>query len=206
MKVTVRNLDNQVVNEVSLTEDIYGQDLRPDILNIAVNWQRAKKQAGTHKTKGLSEVSGTGKKPFKQKGTGNARLGTLRAAQCRGGTTIFGPVVRSHSFDLPKKVRRLALKVALSAKFLDQKIIIIDRAVLSEPRTILLKQALNNFQFNSLLVIDGNLIDENFKRAAQNINNVNVLPTIGANVYDILKHDLIMITENGLSALQERLQ
>jgi len=206
MKVAVRNLDNQVIGEVSLKEDIYGQAIRSDILYTVVNWQRARKQSGTHKTKGLSEVSGTGKKPYKQKGTGNARLGTLRAPQCRGGAVIFGPVVRSHAFDLPKKVRKLGLKIALSSKLAEQKLIIIDRAVLSEPKTSLLNLKLKSFNTKSILIIDGKDIDQNFKRAAANLGNIDVLPTVGANVYDILKHDYLMLTKDALSALEERLQ
>ena len=206
MKVAVRNLDNQVVGEVSLMEEIYGQAIRSDILHSVVNWQRSRKQSGTHKTKGLSEVSGTGKKPYKQKGTGNARLGTLRAPQCRGGAIIFGPVVRSHATDLPKKVRKLGLKIALSSKLAEQKLIILDRAVLSEPKTALLNLKLKNFAYKSILLIDGKVIDQNFMRAADNLMNIDVLPTIGANVYDILKHDLVILTTEALSALEERLQ
>lgn len=206
MKVAIRNLDNQVISEVTLMEEIYGQAIRSDILHSVVNWQRSKKQSGTHKTKGLSEVSGTGRKPYKQKGTGNARLGTLRAPQCRGGAVIFGPVVRSHEFNLPKKVRALGLKIALSSKLADKKLIIIDRAVLSEPKTSLLNAKLLNFDARSILVIDGKNIDDNFKRAASNLINIDVLPTIGANVYDILKHDVVMLTTEALTALEERLQ
>lgn len=206
MKVAVRNLDNQVVGEVSLAESIYGQVVRPDILHTVVNWQRARKQSGTHKTKGLSEVSGTGKKPYKQKGTGNARLGTLRAPQCRGGAIIFGPQPRSHAFDLPKKVRKLGLKIALSSKLAEQKLIVIDRAVLHEPKTSLLNLKLNKFNLGSVLVIDGKDIDNNFKRAAENLVHIDVLPSIGANVYDILKHDYVMLTTDALTALEERLQ
>jgi len=206
MKVAIRNLDNQVVGEVSLKQEIYGQAVRADILHSVVNWQRAKKQSGTHKTLGLSEVSGTGKKPYKQKGTGNARLGTLRAPQCRGGAVIFGPVVRSHATFLPKKVRKLGLKIALSSKLAEQKLIIIDRAVLSEPKTSLLSQKLGNFQLGSVLVIDGKALDDNFMKAAKNLSHVDILPTIGANVYDILKHDTIILTTDALGALEERLQ
>lgn len=206
MKVAVRNLDNQVVGEVSLVEEIYGQTIRSDILHSVVNWQRAKKQSGTHKTKGLSEVSGTGKKPYKQKGTGNARLGTLRAPQCRGGAIIFGPVVRSHATNLPKKIRKLGLKIALSSKLAENKLVVVDRAVLSEPKTALLSTKLKNFDARSILLIDGKIIDQNFMRAADNLVNIDVLPTIGANVYDILKHDLVILTTEALSALEERLQ
>jgi large subunit ribosomal protein L4 len=206
MKVAVRNLDNQVVGEVSLVEEIYGQAIRSDILNSVVNWQRSRKQSGTHKTKGLSEVSGTGKKPYKQKGTGNARLGTLRAPQCRGGAVIFGPVVRSHETNLPKKVRKLGIKIALSSKLAEQKLIILDRAVLSEPKTALLSIKLKNFSCKSVLLIDGKVLDQNFIRAADNLLNIDVLPTIGANVYDILKHDVVILTTEALNALEERLQ
>jgi large subunit ribosomal protein L4 len=206
MKVAIRNLDNQVVGEVSLKEEIYGQAVRLDILNSVVNWQRSRKQKGTHKTKGLSEVSGTGKKPYKQKGTGNARLGTLRAPQCRGGATIFGPVVRSHETDLPKKVRKLGLKIALSSKLAEQKLLVLDRAVLSEPKTKLLDVKLKNFESKSILLIDGKTIDNNFMQAASNLINIDVLPTIGANVYDILRHDIVILTTDAVSALEERLQ
>ncbi|MGB4192200.1 MAG: 50S ribosomal protein L4 [Rickettsiales bacterium] len=206
MKVAIRNLDNQVVGEVSLTEEIYGQAIRSDILHTVVNWQRSRKQQGTHKTKGLSEVSGTGKKPYKQKGTGNARLGTLRAPQCRGGAVIFGPVVRSHETDLPKKVRKLGLKIALSSKLAEKKLIILDRAVLSEPKTALLNLKLKNFEGKSILLIDGKSIDQNFRRAAENLMHIDVLPTMGANVYDILKHDVVILTTEALTALEERLQ
>lgn len=206
MKVAVRNLDNQVVGEVSLKEEIYGQAIRLDILNSVVNWQRSRKQQGTHKTKGLSEVSGTGKKPYKQKGTGNARLGTLRAPQCRGGAVVFGPVVRSHETGLPKKVRKLGLKIALSSKLAEKKLLVLDRAVLSEPKTNLLDIKLKNFQSKSILVIDGKTTDRNFMMAANNLINIDVLPTIGANVYDILKHDMVILTTDALSALEERLQ
>lgn len=206
MKVAIRNLDNQVVGEASLKEDIYGQEIRPDILHSVVNWQRARKQSGTHKTKGLSEVSGTGKKPYKQKGTGNARLGTLRAPQCRGGAVIFGPVVRSHAFDLPKKIRKLGLKVALSSKLAEQKLVVIDRAVLSEPKTSVLQNKLKSFNFTSVLLIDGKSVDNNFMLAAKNLISVDVLPSMGANVYDILRHDVVMLTTDALTALEERLQ
>lgn len=206
MKVAVRNLDNQVVGEVSLREEIYGQAIRSDVLHSVVNWQRSRKQSGTHKTKGLSEVSGTGKKPYKQKGTGNARLGTLRAPQCRGGAVIFGPVVRSHATNLPKKVRKLGLKIALSSKLADKKLIVLDRAVLSEPKTSLLNVKLNNFACKSILLIDGKVVDQNFMRAADNLINIDVLPSVGANVYDILKHDVVILTTEALSALEERLQ
>lgn len=206
MKVAVRNLDNQVVGEVSLREEIYGQAIRSDVLHSVVNWQRSRKQSGTHKTKGLSEVSGTGRKPYKQKGTGNARLGTLRAPQCRGGAVIFGPVVRSHATNLPKKVRKLGLKIALSSKLADKKLIVLDRAVLSEPKTSLLNVKLSNFPCKSILLIDGKAIDQNFMRAADNLMNIDVLPSIGANVYDILKHDVVILTTEALNALEERLQ
>ena len=206
MKVKIYDFSKKAVGEVSLDKEIFGLEARPDIIKRVIDWQLAKAMAGTHQSKTVSQVSGTTKKPFKQKGTGNARLGTLRAPQCRGGAVIFGPVVRSHAFDLPKKVRKLGLKIALSSKLADQKLIIIDRAVLSEPKTSLLNLKLKNFNARSILIIDGKSIDQNFMRAAENLINIDVLPTIGANVYDILKHDIVMLTTEALSALEERLQ
>src|SRR5213595_2128074 len=135
MKLTVRNLDNQEVGDIELAEQVFGLPVRKDILARMVNWQLAKRRAGTHKTKGISDISGTTKKPYKQKGTGRARQGSLRSPQFRGGAVIFGPVVRSHAHDLPKKVRKLALKTALSAKQAEGKLVVIDTATLDEAKT-----------------------------------------------------------------------
>src|ERR1700739_4487344 len=135
MKLSVKNLDNQDVGEIELSEDVFGLAVRPDILARMVNWQLAKRRAGPHKTKGISEIQGTTKKPFKQKGGGRARQGSLRSPQFRGGAVIFGPVVRSHAFDLQKKVRRLALKTALSSKQAEGKLVVLDAATMSEGKT-----------------------------------------------------------------------
>src|SRR5438046_2881852 len=143
MKLTVRNLDNQEVGDIELAEEVFGLPVRRDILARVVNWQLAKRRAGTHKTKGISDISGTTKKPYKQKGTGRARQGSLRSPQFRGGAVIFGPVVRSHEFGLQKKVRRLGLKTALSAKQAEGKLIVIDAAQLDEPKTKALRARLD---------------------------------------------------------------
>src|SRR6266581_1703037 len=143
MKLAVRNLDNQEVGDIELAEDVFGLPVRRDILTRVVNWQLAKRRAGTHKTKGISEIQGTTKKPYKQKGTGRARQGSLRSPQFRGGARIFGPVVRSHAFDLQKKVRRLGLKTALSVKQAEGKLVVIESAKLDEAKTKALKTRLD---------------------------------------------------------------
>ena len=141
MKLTVRNLDNEEVGDIELADEVFGLPIRRDILARVVNWQLAKRRAGTHKTKGISEIRGTTKKPYKQKGTGRARQGSLRSPQFRGGARIFGPVVRSHAFDLQKKVRRLGLKIALSAKQDEGKLVVIDAAHIDEAKTKALRRA-----------------------------------------------------------------
>src|SRR5712672_2420116 len=169
MKLTVRNLDNQEVGDIELADEVFGLPIRRDILARVVNWQLAKRRAGTHKTKGISEIQGTTKKPYKQKGTGRARQGSLRSPQFRGGAVIFGPVVRSHAHDLPKKVRKLALKTALSAKAADGKLVVLDRAATAEHKTKGLAGRLGKLGWGSVLVIDGPVLDENFRRAAANL-------------------------------------
>src|ERR1700726_3525566 len=186
MKLAVRNLNNQEVGDIELADEVFGVPIRRDILARVVNWQLAKRRAGTHKTKGISEIQGTTRKPYKQKGTGRARQGSLRSPQFRGGATIFGPVVRSHEFDLPKKVRRLGLKTALSAKHDEGMLVVIDQATLAEPKTKALNAKLKALGWDSVLIIDADGVDEGFARAARNIPKVDVLPQRGANVYDIL--------------------
>ena len=153
MKLTVRNLDNQEVGDIELAEEVFGLPVRRDILARVVNWQLAKRRAGTHKTKGISDISGTTKKPYKQKGTGRARQGSLRSPQFRGGAVIFGPVVRSHAFDLQKKVRRLGLKTALSAKQAEGKLIVIDEAQIGDAKTKVLRARLDGLglRFDQIL-------------------------------------------------------
>ena len=205
MKTTIISLDNQKVGEIDLADDVFGLPVRTDILFRAVNWQLAKRRAGTHKTKGISEISGTTKKPFAQKGRGSARQGSLRSPQFRGGATIFGPGVRSHAHDLPKKVRKLALKTALSAKAADGKLVVLDAAAAETPKTGALAKRLAALGWTSVLVIDGE-IDGNFALASRNLPQVDVLPQVGANVYDILRRDTLVLTKGAVEALEARLK
>ncbi len=206
MKLTVRNLDNQEVGDIELADEVFGLPLRRDILARVVSWQLAKRRAGTHKAKGISDISGTTKKPYKQKGTGRARQGSLRSPQFRGGAVIFGPVVRSHEFDLQKKVRRLGLKTALSAKQAEGKLVVIDAAKLDEAKTKALQERFNALGWESVLIIDGTTVDEGFARAARNLPRVDVLPQQGANVYDILRRDTLVLTREGAQQLEARLK
>ena len=206
MKLTVRNLDNQEVGDIELADEVFGLPVRRDILARVVNWQLAKRRSGTHKTKGISDIRGTTKKPYKQKGTGRARQGSLRSPQFRGGAVIFGPVVRSHEFDLQKKVRRLGLKTALSAKQAEGKLIVIDAAKVTEAKTKALRGKLDALGWGSVLIIDGASVDEGFARAARNLPKVDVLPTQGANVYDILRRDTLVLTRDAVEALEARLK
>jgi large subunit ribosomal protein L4 len=206
MKLTVRNLDNEEVGAIELADEIFGLPIRRDILARVVNWQLAKRRAGTHKTKGISEIRGTTKKPYKQKGTGRARQGSLRSPQFRGGARIFGPVVRSHAFDLQKKVRRLGLKIALSAKQDEGKLVVIDAAHIGEAKTKALRARLAALGWDSVLIIDGSVVEENFARAARNLPWVDVLPQQGTNVYDILRRDTLVLTREAVRHLEARLK
>ena len=176
MKRSVITLDNAPAGEIELDEQVFGLPVRKDILARMVNWQLAKRRAGTHKTKGISDISGTTKKPYKQKGTGRARQGSLRSPQFRGGAVIFGPVVRSHAHDLPKKVRKLALKTALSVKVVDGRLVVLDRVVADGYKTKVLAGRLGKLGWGSVLVIDGPVLDENFRRAVANLIGVDLLP------------------------------
>jgi large subunit ribosomal protein L4 len=206
MKLTVRNLDNQEVGDIELADEVFGLPVRRDILARVVNWQLAKRRAGTHKAKGISEISGTTKKPYKQKGTGRARQGSLRSPQFRGGAVIFGPVVRDHGFSLQKKVRKLGLKTALSAKQAEGKLVVIDTATVAEAKTKALRAQLDALGWESVLIIDGAAVDAGFARAARNIPKVDVLPQQGANVYDILRRDLLVLTRDAAQQLEARLK
>ena len=207
MKLKVKSLDNKEVGDIDLADEVFGlPDVRRDILARMVNWQLAKRRAGTHKTKGVSEIQGTTKKPWAQKGTGRARQGSLRSPQFRGGATIFGPVVRSHEFGLQKKVRRLALKNALTAKQKDGKLIVLDKASSKDPKTSALAKQFEALGWTSVLIIDGATLDENFARAARNLPGIDVLPQQGANVYDILRRDTLVLTRDAVQALEARLK
>lgn len=206
MKLDVINLDSQNVGQIDLADDVFGVAVRPDILHRMVNWQLARRRGGNHKTKGISEISGTTKKPFKQKGGGRARQGSLRSPQFRGGATIFGPVVRSHAYDLPKKVRKLGLKTALSAKAAEGKLVVLDSTAIDSFKTKELAARFDKLGWNSVLVVDGAAIGENFARAARNIPHIDVLPQQGANVYDILRRDTLVLTKDAVQALEARLK
>lgn len=206
MKTPVHSLDGKKVSDIELDEAVFGLPARTDILHRVVNWQLAKRRAGTHKTKGISEISGTTKKPFKQKGTGNARQGSLRSPQMRGGAVIFGPVVRSHAHDLNKKVRKLGLKTALSAKFAEGSLRIVDSLDVKKAKTKAVAATLGKQGLASVLLIDGEQVNEGFARATANIHGVDVLPQQGANVYDILRHKTLVLTTAAVEQLQARLK
>lgn len=205
MKYEVRTLENKKAGEVNLNPAIFGLPVRSDILARMVNWQLAKRRSGNHQTKTLSMVSGTTKKPFNQKGTGNARAGSLRAPQMRGGATVFGPQVRDHAHKLPKKVRVLALKTALSSKVADGSLLIIDDIAMKSPKTKDLTESIKSLGLKTALIIDGEKVNENFARAAQNVPGLDVLPQQGINVYDILRREHLVITKSALETLEGRL-
>jgi len=206
MKAKVINLDNKAAGEIDLAEGVFGVAIRKDILHRMVQYQRAKAQSGTHKTKTISEISGTTKKPFKQKGTGSARQGSLRSAQMRGGSTIFGPVVRSHAIDLTKKFRKLALRVALSSKQAEGSLFIIENTDIKNPKTKDLVASFKKIGWDAPLIIDGETVNEAFAKAARNIKHVDVLPTMGCNVMDILRHKQLVLTKDAVAKLEERLK
>jgi len=206
MKLPVKSLDNKAAGDIEVADDIFGLPVRKDILARMVQWQLAKRRAGTHKTKGISDISGTTKKPWKQKGTGRARQGSLRSPQFRGGAVIFGPVVRSHEYGLQKKVRRLALKTALSAKQAEGKLVVLDSAKVKEAKTSALAKSFAKLGLASALIIDGATLDESFARAARNLPGIDVLPQQGANVYDIMRRDTLVLTRDAVQALEARLK
>lgn len=203
MQIDITTLDNGQAGSAELPDEIFATVPRADIMARVVHWQLAKRRSGNHKVKGMSEVSGTTKKPYRQKGTGNARQGSLRSPQFRTGGVVHGPVVRDHGYDLPKKVRRLGLISALSQKQIDGKLIVLDAAN-GATKTRDLVAKFKALGWSSVLIVD-HTVDEGFLRASRNIPHVDVLPTVGANVYDILQHDLLAITTAGVEALKERL-
>ncbi len=205
MKLDVVNLQAGNAGEVELNEAIFGLEPRADILHRVVRWQRAKAQAGTHKVKTRSETSYSTKKIYRQKGTGGARHGDRNAPIFRKGGVYKGPTPRSHAFDLPKKVRALGLKLALSAKAGSGKLVVLDSTDMAEAKTSVLAKAAKELGWKKALIIDGAEVNENFARAARNLEGVDVLPSIGANVYDILRRDTLVITRAGLEALEARL-
>jgi large subunit ribosomal protein L4 len=203
MQTEIKTLDNASAGTIELPDEIFAVSPRADIMARVVHWQQARRRAGTHKVKGMREVQGTTKKPYKQKGTGNARQGSLRAPQFRTGGVVHGPVVRSHGYDLPKKVRRLGLISALSQKQAEGKLVVLDAAA-GGGKTKDLAAKLKALGWASALIID-RAVDEGFLKASRNIVGVDVLPTVGANVYDILRHDVLAVTAAGVEGLKERL-
>lgn len=204
MKLDITTLDGGTAGAIELDDAIFGLEPRLDLIQRYVRWQLAKRQAGTHQSLGRSEINRTGKKLYRQKGTGGARHGSARAPQFRGGGKAFGPVARNHAHDLPKKVRQLALKHALSAKARAQTLIVIDEVRTAEPKTKLLREQLGKLGLSNALVIGGNEIDVNFGLAARNIPNLDVLPVQGINVYDILRRDTLVLTKAAVDALEAR--
>ncbi len=206
MKADVLNLDAGKAGTIDLDDAIFGLEPRADILHRVVRWQRARAQAGTHSVKTRTEVSYSTKKIYRQKGTGGARHGSRKAPIFRKGGVYKGPTPRSHEHDLPKKVRALGLRHALSAKAGTGDLIVIDSAALAEGKTKLLAQALKKLGLTRALFIDGPELDQNFARAARNIDGFDVLPSVGANVYDILRQDKLVLTKAGVEALEARLK
>ncbi len=205
MKLDVIKLDAANAGQVELNDAIFGLEPRVDILHRVVRWQRAKAQAGTHSTLGKSDVSYSTKKIYRQKGTGGARHGSRKAPIFRKGGVYKGPTPRSHAHDLPKQVRALGLKHALSAKAAAGKLVILDAAEMAEAKTALLAKAVNDLGWKKVLIIDGASVNENFAAAARNLEGVDILPSMGANVYDILKRETLVITRAGIEALEARL-
>jgi large subunit ribosomal protein L4 len=203
MQIEIKTLANGSAGTAELPDEIFATKPRADIMARVVHWQQSKRRAGTHRTKGMGEVSGTTRKPYKQKGTGNARQGSLRAPQFRTGGVVHGPVVRDHGYDLPKKVRRLGLISALSQKQAEGKLVVLDAASGTAKTKDLVAQ-LKVLGWKSALIVD-HAVDEGFLRASRNIIGLDVLPTIGANVYDILRHDVLAITTAGIQGLKDRL-
>ncbi len=205
MQVQIRNLAAEELGSLELADAIFGVEVRADILHRVVLWQLAKRRAGTHKVKTRAEIARTGAKLYKQKGTGRARHGSRRVNLFRGGGVTFGPVVRDHAVDLPKKVRALGLKCALSSKVAEGKLMVLDEASLAEPKTKMLLGALGKLGLESTLVITGAEVERNFGLASRNLPQIDVLPAQGLNVYDILRRDMLVLTQDAVRQIEERL-
>jgi large subunit ribosomal protein L4 len=203
MQVPVITLANAPAGEIDLPDAVFAAEPRADIMARVVHWQLAKRRAGTHKVKGMGEVSGTTKKPYRQKGTGNARQGSLRAPQFRTGGVVHGPVVRDHGYSLNKKVRRLGLISALSQKQKDGKLVVVELDG-AAAKTGEMAKAVRALGWKSALIVDAAVAEE-FGRAVRNLPNVQAMPTVGANVHDILRYDVLAVTRQGVEALKERL-
>jgi large subunit ribosomal protein L4 len=205
MKMKVVTIDNKAAGEVTLNKSIFGLEPRKDVLQRVVRWQLARRQAGTHKTQERSEVTATTAKMFKQKGTGNARHGSKKASQFVGGGTVFGPRVRSHAHNLTKKFRKLGLKTALSAKAAEGKIVVVDSLVTKDAKTATMSKKLEGLGVNKPLFVRGEKVNDEFVKSVRNLPYVDVIADEGLNVYDILRHDSLVITSHALKNLEERL-
>lgn len=206
MKYEILTLEAKKAGEIELDQSIFGLPTRVDILSRVIEWQLSKRRAGTHKTKTVTEIAGSGKKIYRQKGTGNARHASKRQIQFRGGAKAFGPVVRSHEYALPKKVRKLGLKIALSSKVLSGDLIIVDNCNLASPKTKDFLNTVNKLNAQNSLFVDAAMVNENLALAAGNLFGVDVLPQIGANVYDIMRKEKLIMTVDAVKALEERLR
>ena len=205
MEIQILSIEGKKSGSVTLSDAIFGLEPRADLLHRCVNWQLAKRQRGTHKTKTRAEIWRTGKKMYAQKGTGQARHSSARVNLFRGGGRSFGPVVRSHATDLPKQLRSLALKHALSSKAKSSNLIVIDEAKLGEPKTKALVKNFEKLGLTTALIIDGAEVEKNFGLAARNLPGVDVLPVAGINVYDIMRRDKLVLTKAAVEALEARL-
>ena len=206
MDLNVTKLDGKAAGKVSVSEDVFGLEPRADILQRMVRYQLAKRQAGTHKTKARSEINRTGAKFGRQKGGGRARHGSRRVGSFVGGGKAHGPVVRSHAHDLPKKVRALALKHALSTKVKGENLIVVDSFADVEAKTKVLAKVLGDRGLKNALFIDGVAVNDGFAKAARNLPNIDVLPVQGINVYDILRRDALVLSKDAVEALEARFQ
>ncbi|OJX10051.1 MAG: 50S ribosomal protein L4 [Caedibacter sp. 37-49] len=206
MKCDIISLENKKVGQIELSSEVFGLPVRRDILTRVVNWQLAKRRAGTHKTRGISDISGTTRKPWKQKGTGRARQGSLRSPQFRGGAVIFGPVVRDHGYSLQKKVRRLGLMTALSSKLAEGKLFIIDSLEQNSSKTQDAVKNLEKLGVTKALFVDGIEVNKNFALATRNIPYIDVLPQQGLNVYDILRCETLILTKAAVESIEQRLK
>lgn len=206
MELTVKTLAGAEDGTITLSDAIFGLEPRADLIQRVVRWQLAKRRAGTHKVKGRSEIARTGHKVGKQKGGGVARHGSARAPQFRGGGRAHGPVVRSHEHDLPKKVRALGLRHALSAKAAAGSIVVVSAVALAEAKTKAAKDVLAKLGLANALFISGAEVDNNFGLAVRNIANIDALPVAGLNVYDILRRETLVLTKDAVAAIEARFQ
>ncbi|WP_426051760.1 50S ribosomal protein L4 [Brevundimonas sp. SL161] len=205
MKLSSINLDGKALGDVELSDAVFGiTDIRGDLLARYVNWQLAKRRAGTHKVQTRNENSRTGKKMYKQKGTGGARHGSRRAPQFVGGSRAFGPIVRDHGFDLPKKVRALALRHALSSKAKSGDLVVVDALTVKDAKTAVLRETFGKLGWTRTLIIAGPEVDANFALASRNIPQIHVLPNAGLNVYDILRADKLVLSKAAVEAIEAR--